>query len=541
MVGSLTDKENEALVATYGPGLSINDMRRKKWAGDLKTSMNDLEKNFYAGNDTRSLSEEQYINYQTYGSVSDSLTDNIDDFYQSGAPGPAISIAQLFAQPTFTVGHRGSGSVWPEHSQVAYQGAFDMGCQALEMSVQQGAEGTWFHLHDAGATGLNRTTNRTGDPSLLTDAQIATTTLVEPDCGQYWITNPQPMPKFLDMMALFFNKAVLFLENKAGTTPKNTALLALLEANFPRYKESVIWKSHVGNVSGMNQAKAQGMKVWCYVDDITQIATASQYDYIGVPGSDTAGGGMSDADIASYVATGKPVLTWSPARRYSRNRYFALGIRGIVSSAEPYTRVNVPNRTTDQFAAMKWSPGDFAYDFTRTMKLADGTAALNQTASNPAVLLGSLSPAGNLFTIDFDMQFTVLPTTLTLSAGLAFSKPDDTKYQFQALNDSGGYHFIQRADGNMQLYRHTVGSTSGTSIAGPILCDLPVAGQWMHFQVEVTLTQVILKRTDGTPKTLTASDTTYRGTYMHICRNMAIASVEGPGTVRFRNFVVVQK
>jgi glycerophosphoryl diester phosphodiesterase len=542
MVGSLTDKEYEELVATYGPGLSLNDMRRKKWAGNLATSMNDLEKTYYPGNDTRSLSEEKFIAYQTYGSVSDSLTDNIDDYYQSGAPAPAISIAQLFAQSTFTVGHRGSGDVWPEHSQVAYQGAYDMGAQALEMSIQIGAEGTWFHLHDVGATGLNRTTNRTGDPALLTNAQIDATTLVETQLGKFWIDNPPALPKWTDMMTLFFNKVVIFLESKDYSGSAVDNMLATLEANYPRYKESVIFKSHVGNTAGMNKAKAQGMKVWCYVDTIANLAVASQYDYIGVPGSDTVGGGMSDADIASYVATGKPVLTWSPSKRQARNKYFGLGIKGIVSSREPYTRTNVPNRTTDQFATNKWAAGDIPYDNTRTFKLTDGTAALNQTASNPSVCMGSISPAGNLFTIDFDMQFTLLPTTLTLQAGVAFSKDIDDRYQFQsATMESGGYHFIQRADGNMQLYRHVANSATSTSIAGPVAAAACVAGQWMHYQIEVTLTQVIVKRTDGAGWILTATDNTHRGTYFHLSRGYSIVGVDGAGTVRFKNIVVVQK
>jgi glycerophosphoryl diester phosphodiesterase len=473
-------------------------------------------------------------------------TGSIDDLrsqYTWGSAASAVTIDQLFAMPTFTVGHRGSGDVWPEHSQVAYQGAYDMGAKALEMSIQRGAEGTWFHLHDTGATGLDRTTNRTGDPKLLTNAQIASTTLVETQLGKYWIDNPPALPKWTDMMTLFFNKVVIFLETKDYSASAVDEMLAILEANYPGYKLSVIFKSHVGNTAGMNKAKAQGMKVWCYVDSIANLATAQQYDYIGVPGSDTVGGGMSDADILDFVATGKPVLTWSPSKRFIRDRYYGMGIQGIVSSREPYTRVNVPNRTTDQFATNKWAAGDIPYDNTRTFKLTDGTAAFNQTASNPSVLMGSLSPAGNLFTIDFDMQFTLLPTTLTLQAGIAFSKPDDTRYQFQsAAMESGGYHFIQRADGNIQLFRHVAGSATSTGIAGPVLTTPPVAGQWMHYQIEVTATQVLAKRTDGAGWTLPpANDTTFRGTYFHLSRGYSITAVDAAGTVRFRNIVVVQK
>lgn len=79
---TVTDNEYAALAAQYGPGLSLQDMRRKKWAGDLKTSMNDLEKTYYPGNDSWSLSEEKYK--AMGGSAGSSLSDNSNNFW-SGA------------------------------------------------------------------------------------------------------------------------------------------------------------------------------------------------------------------------------------------------------------------------------------------------------------------------------------------------------------------------------------------------------------------------------------------------------------------------
>jgi lysophospholipase L1-like esterase len=88
MVPTITDNEFASLVASYGAGLSMNDMRRKKWAGDLTTSMNDLEKKYYPANDTWSLSEEQRNAYSGNGS----LSDNKNTFFANPTP-TVINIA----------------------------------------------------------------------------------------------------------------------------------------------------------------------------------------------------------------------------------------------------------------------------------------------------------------------------------------------------------------------------------------------------------------------------------------------------------------
>ena len=86
---SVTDNEYTSLVSVYGAGLSISDMRRKKWAGDLKTSMNDLEKAYYAGNDPWSLSEEQYKNFG--GDPKNSLSDNSGSYWTGGSVAPPVT------------------------------------------------------------------------------------------------------------------------------------------------------------------------------------------------------------------------------------------------------------------------------------------------------------------------------------------------------------------------------------------------------------------------------------------------------------------
>lgn len=543
---STTDNEFTNLAAQYGPGLSLSDMKFKKFGAPVvpARSRSDLEDDFWGSSYTLSLTDKKYNTLGGSGSMADRE--------QSTSQSPGASISAFFAQQYQYVGHRGSGNVWPEHSQPAYQGAFDGGAKALEMSIQRNAEGTWFHLHDAGATGLDRTTDRTGDPALLTNAQLATTHVINNTLGQYWITNPPLLPLWFDMMTLFYGKVVLFLESKDYSGAAMDDMLALLDARYPGYQNSVVFKIHAGGVLGMGgKAKAKGMKVWSYLDsplNPTQLSNslALPCDYLGVPGSDTVGGGMSDADMATVVATGKPVLTWSPSKRFTIPRYHGVGVNGMVSADVLYTQSDLSVIKQDTFATGKWRSGDIGYDSTRGFALpGDGTAVYGQVASNPTTCMGSLIPdSGQNYTIEFEAMFDVaLPGDTTLSLGAAFGKADDLRYQFQALNESAGYHFIQRANGNLQMYTHAVATSAGTSIAGPQLGDVCVPGQWMKFKIIVTPTNVSVTRVLGGSSgtvdvTVSAANTAFRGRYFHLGRNYSIGVANGAGTVKYRNVKV---
>ena len=74
---------------------------------------------------------------------------------------------------------------------------------------------------------------------------------------------------------------------------------------------------------------------------------------------------------------------------------------------------------------------------------------------------------------------------------------------------------IIRANGEMGLYSHAAGVTSGTQL-GVTNTTALVAGQYVTFELQVTPTQLILTRTDGTPVTLTVTNSAYRGGYLQI-------------------------
>ena len=471
------------------------------------------------------------------------------------APAQPDLIAELFAKQIFTVGHRGSGDVWPEHTADSYQGAFDAGIDGLEFSIQRndtGGSGIWFHLHDIGATGLDRTTAITGDPKALVDSTINAGIKVDIGPGAFYLNpaNFPNVPKFLDEMAKYFGKTVLFLETKDYSVASTNALLNLLDAQFPGYQKSVIFKTHWGNIARAADARARGMKTWIYLDDPLSIPALDSImpvaDYIGVPVSPLVAGGMTDAELQTVVARGKPVISWSVPHRFVRDRLKVggsggVGLQGFVSSMAPYTASNIPLRTRDNFASGKWSAGDLPYDSTRSFSLdiANACAHFGGMASNPSVTLGSMCPVAATTTIEYECRFLTLPTDLTTHLGFFFGKLDDQRYQFQVANVTQGYHAIMRANGNMQMYRHDIGVTTGVSLAGPLLTAVAVAGTWMKFRLIITPTTLSYQRIDaGGGTALTSSDTTLRGRYFGISRNYALSGQDAAGTVEFKNIIV---
>jgi hypothetical protein len=74
---------------------------------------------------------------------------------------------------------------------------------------------------------------------------------------------------------------------------------------------------------------------------------------------------------------------------------------------------------------------------------------------------------------------------------------------------------VFRSNGDLQLYRHTAGSPTGTQLA-TLPTVTPVAGAKMTFEVEVSPTQIKARRTDVGPYEVVSNDTQYRGRYWHL-------------------------
>jgi glycerophosphoryl diester phosphodiesterase len=509
----------------------------QKYLGNGNSSISDLFNTAYPG--PGSSTDGYYNVLSGSGSMSDKQYANTSGGIAVGSP-----IDALMATTPFYIGHRGQGDVVPEHTYEGYMAAVSAGMKAIEVSTQVSSDNWWFCLHDAGATGLDRTTDGTGDPKTKTQAQLLALKVDINNCGPYWVAQNLRIPALSTVLSALVNtnNKVVFLESKDYTTTAIDALLVYLNANFSaKQKSNIIWKSHVTGAYGLAAARAAGMKCWAYIDYplVAQQVTDAQAraDYIGIPRYD-GGTGLTDGEVDTVIAGIGAVkaISWQPVRRSEMAKLLAKGVDGFVCPQGRYALDNLPNRSQDDFASGKWAPGDIPFDSSRNFVLDSGTAWFNTTATNPSVVMGSLSPSGPYFEIEYEFKYDTVPAA-TLGSGIAFSKPDDQRYQFQlAGNPSGGYHTLLRQNGQLQLYSHIAGSASGTQLGSTIATAVLNNTDWAKIRVRVDSNGIQLQRMDGTPSTvITSTDSVNRGSYFHLSRNHAAATNE---TVRFRNIKV---
>jgi glycerophosphoryl diester phosphodiesterase len=442
------------------------------------------------------------------------------------------------ASPRFFA-HRGGGMVRPEHTMAAYRASAAQGFP-LEVSVNVDASGELWCIHD---TTMDRTTNKTGLTSSYTSEEIGQRVLTNAKgmLGQGW--TDQPLVPLRQVLDEFLGKVIIFLEAKGNDAVVPTQ--TLLSTYYPHAPRSVIWKAHIGTAS-LPWAKdpARNYRTWVYLDDGTTdaaIAAKDQYiDYLGVSTT------MADARVAQIVARGKPVFSWPVYRRSQVARLTGLGVVGIMSSDPKYVSTAVPQRTASRWdLQVKESGGTPAvdYDSIYALKFEEGAdtgwVSIN-VLPNQSYGLGTYSPiqgsaAG--YRIAFDIKYKVLPAS-TAHGGFYFGKAADEAYRFSTANASGGYHVVMRASGDMQLYRHTAGSTAGTQIGSTIATTAPVADTAMSFQIDVTPTTVELRRTDGAGWTTgPIADMTYRGGYIGLSNGSITDLTTRP---YWRNLLVTQ-
>ncbi|MEU3203556.1 glycerophosphodiester phosphodiesterase [Streptomyces cyaneofuscatus] len=442
------------------------------------------------------------------------------------------------ASPVF-FGHRGGGMVRPEHTLVGYRATAAMGFP-LEVSVNVDASGELWCLHDLT---LDRTTYQTGNLNTYTTEEVGQAVLTNGRTflGPGW--TDQRMVPLRQVLDEFLGKIPILLEPKGNDAVVPTQ--TLLDASYPHAPRSVIWKAHIGTLSlPWAKAPSRNYRTWLYLDsnttDAAMDAKDSMVDYWGVSTT------FTDLRIQQVVARGKPVFAWPVYRRSQVARLTGLGVVGIMSSDPRYVSTALPQRTFSRWElGVKESGGTPTLDYDETYALKYGEGAEAGWVSinalpNQSYGLGTYSPiqgsaAG--YRIAFDMKYKVLPGA-TVHGGYYFGKTSDDVYRFTNANATGGYHVVMRASGDMELYRHTAGVTSGTRISDVIDTDTPVADTAMSFEIDVTPTTVELRRTDGAGWTTgPIADTEFRGGY----HGLSNGSITDLGTrPHWRNLAITQ-
>lgn len=442
--------------------------------------------------------------------------------------GGGVTIADLTSTIPFTIAHRGSGGEFPEHTMAAYEGAVAAGAMAIEVSVQVTADGVPVCYHDTDLMRMSGVpTEGVGD---YTYAQLSQVIKVRAQAllGDGW--SDQPLPTISDVLDRFVGKVVIFLEGKDNDSIP--ILQDMLLGRYPGSQSSVVWKNYYLSGS-FAWAKANGFTTWAYIDTGTTSgqmdSVDANVDWWGVPLEAT------DSKITEVVNRGKTVIVWSIHRHADVARVTGLGVEGLMEGEWIYLNNQRSMPGVQAWTKVK-TPGTIGvvpYNADYALKYDSSQRMFITQIPNNAVLMGghrvSTAQAAGTYTIAFTMTWDTVPGTATLHSGIAFGKPDDTAYIFSGANASGGYHVVFRANGDLQLFRHTAGVTTGTQLGSTVPTAAPVAGVPMTFEVTVTPTALSVSRTDVGPYTVNSSDTTYRGRYWHL----SPGSVTDPATTPY--------
>jgi glycerophosphoryl diester phosphodiesterase len=87
----------------------------------------------------------------------------------------------------------------------------------------------------------------------------------------------------------------------------------------------------------------------------------------------------------------------------------------------------------------------------------------------------------------------------------------------------------------MQVFAHPAGSTRARPLSSTVTTPAAAAGGWMRLGLDVTPSRIVWTRHDtGSPASVTVSDSTWRGGYLHIGR----VSTDQDASASYRNLRV---
>lgn len=450
------------------------------------------------------------------------------------APAGELTVAAWRAQrgKGFLIGHRGAGDVVPEHTLEAYEAALAWGAKALEISVVQTSDSVLVCHHDLT---FDRTTNLSGTVSKLTWEQVSQGRMEVPRLGPGWSGERAPrLSRLEDVLQRVGGRAVLFVEAK-----DNAAFPAMVELiERLRLKESVVLKLHSGSPR-FAEAKEAGYPVFGYQGSFAEATPARirqlaklldpATDYLVVPSNEN-GTWLPDPVLRAAVATKVPVLVFEVHRRSELKHHLARGAVGAVVSSIGYLNGAAKPVDRDAWAQGRLAPGEM----TRRPESSDyalgwppgGAVSLRVQDRQAFVTLGQFAPLRQPtgpYQVDLEVRVDVVPSQPRSNVTLAFAHADDRYYEHRQ-GTLDGYHALLRIDGSLELWSHSAGTPDGTPLGPPAAGPPPAPGAWTPLRLEVTPTTLTWTRLD-TGASVTASDTRWRGDYLHVGRSAIDGSV----------------
>lgn len=404
----------------------------------------------------------------------------------------------------------------------AYAGAVAAGATALEVSVCATADGVLVCHHDLDLQRLS------GDPRRISDLTWEQLQTVRVD-ARAWLGPDvplEPLPRLSEVLDRFAPSTVIFIEDKQGT---NTAQLLDVMDGYEEATEHFVWKQWAG-ASQHRAASERGYRTWGYFGEELldrSAELAEEFDLLGVYHR------LSDDQIASVVARGKPVICWEVHDRATQERLGEIGVVGMMCSNFPYVTGAVQLATSDAFQSGRRATGDLPWTTDQgwavqpVIDAAAGSATLSH-ADLQAYRMGSMCPLADVYRLTWEMCWPSELPGAGEHAGVAFGQVDDSAYRPLAKSAVGGYHVIVRENGALELHSREPQQESGTLLARVETAEV-LAGEWIQLTLEVTEDQILCFRHGDPNWALTSSDTAHRGAYFSLTKNYA-----SPTAVEFR-------
>jgi glycerophosphoryl diester phosphodiesterase len=428
--------------------------------------------------------------------------------------GPRLS---SFAGQLIYLAHRGSAALYPEETALAYDKTLDDHQVLLECDVQTLADGSLGLMHD---TTVDRVTTASGSVASQTAEQWRA---LDVDANAWHGSN------FGDLNALLFSDWVSRYQGKSILVPEDkdlksmAAMIATLKARNVD-KDQVLLQCF--SIDPLRQGAEAGYQTCLLTTTATSVSSVKSAGirYVGIAAD------ASLSDTQAWVASGASTLVWTVNRRYRRDLYVPLGVKGFFSDDPTYLSSKLPLWSTDRFDLQTWVPGmlgssDDSGLVGRGKFLGNGYWGYTQTNGTYAgCLQGYLCPIkGEAEPKDYSFSLNVrfdgvLNGDQTKWASV-FIGVDD--HPFSDANDmSSGYHILLRKNGGISIYRKMAGTAAVqlSTISGVSIPD----GQEASYRITVTDSAISAARLNGDGAVLyiaTAADVSSRGAYMQLGRN----------------------
>jgi glycerophosphoryl diester phosphodiesterase len=431
-------------------------------------------------------------------------------------PGPTLS--GLAARPLY-IAHRGGAAMYPEETDVAYDQALKSGQMLLECDVQMLSDGNLALMHDSS---VDRTTTSTGAVNTFDTAGWRT---LRADANVWHGSNygnDLTVPLFRDWLQAYRGKAVFVPEDKDGRSME--AMLAAF-ADLQIGRDQVLLQCF--NLAPLKLAVAAGYQT-CFLNNNAATAIedvqAAGVGWVALPV------GTPDAMLKKWAESSLKVLIWTVNRRFQRDQWLLLGLRGFFSDDPQYLQGTAPLSTGDQFGTGTWAPGMLGNGSDTSLELrgkffSGGYWGYATTkAGYLGCLQGYLCPvrpanAARVFDLSLKVSFDAALTNDGTRYASLFLGVDDRTF-LDSNEWSAGYQVMLRKNGTVEIQKKGFGVKTVTLQTGATgaIAD----GEEVGYRVSVTedaLTVVRINK-DGSDGVATlARDNTLNTTYVHLGRN----------------------